>query len=213
MLALSRKERIAMPHTLVRYGIHVLPRKSALVGVFLAVCCTASASEPSNRLPAVATQTLNNGSPGSTAASVPAVTKETAEDAAPPSWKIDSSVREYTPEHLYQLINGAADRYRAHHVEKAFFMAFIQTKNPRHVIDVYIYDMGAPEHALSIFSAERPEHADPVSLGRAGYRIRSHYFLVIGRYYIRIISSNTADALTRAAGHIAQKLTAHLGSP
>ena len=86
------------------------------------------------------------------------------------------------------------------------FAGFANSTDKGEFIDLSIYDMGTPTNAFGVFSGERSQGAPSLSLGRAGYRLNSNYYIWKGQYYIRIISSQRTDKLRRIGKELAQNV-------
>jgi hypothetical protein len=125
----------------------------------------------------------------------------------PDGWKIYDKVMEFTPENLYELIDGGAELYLAYDMVKMLFVNFVHKTNMKLSIELYIYDMGTPTNAFGIFSAERFQTAPSLSFGRASFNVDAHYFIWNGRYYIRIIASDFTEELKQVGLNIARKVT------
>jgi hypothetical protein len=125
----------------------------------------------------------------------------------PDGWKIDDKAMEFTPENLYELIDGGAELYLAYDMEKTLFINFVHKTNTGLSIELYIYDMGTPTNAFGIFSAERFQTAPTLDFGRDSYNVDAHYFIWSGRYYIRIVASDFTEELKQVGLNIARKIT------
>jgi hypothetical protein len=131
-------------------------------------------------------------------------------DFTPYGWQIFDRVKQYTPQNLYEQINGRASLFLAYDVIRLTFVSFLDNHNTAKFIDLSVYDMGTPANASGIFSAERSKGEKTVNLGRDGYRSGANYFIWHGPYYIRIIGSQDTDALQRIGMDLARKATASL---
>ena len=125
----------------------------------------------------------------------------------PKDWQIFDEVKQFTPENLYEQINGRASFFQAYDMTKMTYVSFTPSAETAKFINLSIYDMGTPTNAFGVFSAERSQGESPLNLGRAGYRSDANYFIWKGRYYIQIISSETTDEFKRNGMDLARKLT------
>jgi len=125
----------------------------------------------------------------------------------PKGWQIFDEVKQFTPENLYEQINGRASFFLAYDMTRMTYISFINSDETAKFINLSIYDMGTPTNAFGVFSAERSQGESPLDLGRAGYRSNANYFIWKGRYYIRIISSETTDRFQRIGMDLARKVT------
>jgi hypothetical protein len=128
----------------------------------------------------------------------------------PKGWQIFDEVKQFSPENLYEQINGRASFFLAYDMIKMTYVSFVNSVNPAQFTDLSIYDMGTPTNAFGVFSAERSQGKSPLDLGRGGYRAEANYFIWKGQYYVRIINSEVTDELQRIGMDLAQKMTAFL---
>jgi hypothetical protein len=128
-------------------------------------------------------------------------------DSAPKGWQILDGVKQFTPENLYEQINGRASFFLAYDMIRMTYVSFVKRDETTKFINLSIYDMGKPTNAFGVFSAERSDGESSLDLGRAGYRSDANYFIWKGQYYIRIISAGTTDEFQRIGIDLAQKVT------
>jgi len=141
-------------------------------------------------------------SPGDLAAMVTNLT--------PTGWEIHDKVMWFTPENLYQPIDGRAEFYLAYDVIGMCFVSFEKSSDSGIFINTSIYDMGTPTNAFGVFSTERPQGSPQLKLGRDAYRSGTEYYVWKGRYYVQIIAANDSIGLQQVAMNIAKNLTASL---
>jgi len=127
--------------------------------------------------------------------------------STPKGWRIFDEVKQFTPENLYEQINGRAAFFLAYDMIRMTYVSFVNSDETTQFINLSIYDMGTPTNAFGVFSAERSQGDSPLDLGRAGYRSDANYFIWKGQYYIRIVSSETTDEFQRIGMDLAQKVT------
>ncbi len=132
---------------------------------------------------------------------------KTLEGLTPTGWAIAVGVRQFTAEDLYQQINGRAEFYLAYNMRVMTFASYENKADAGQFIDLSIYDMGNPTNAFGVFSVERSQGQSSLSLGRISYRSGASHFIWKGRYYIRIIASETSDELRRIGMALARKVT------
>ena len=127
--------------------------------------------------------------------------------STPKGWQIFDEVKQFTPENLYEQINGRAAFFQAYDMIRMTYVRFVNSDETTQFINLSIYDMGTPTNAFGVFSAERSPGESSLELGRAGYRSDANYFIWKGQYYIRIISSEARNAFQRIGMDLAQKMT------
>ncbi len=128
----------------------------------------------------------------------------------PRGWEIFDKVKQFTPQNLYEQIDGRAEFFLAYDIIRMTFASFIHNDNQGQFIDLSIYDMGSSTNAFGVFSGERSPGETPVRLGRKGYRSDANFFIWKGRYYIRIIASESTDEFQKIGMDLARKVTGFL---
>ena len=127
-------------------------------------------------------------------------------DITPHGWKIHDRILWFTPENLYQLIDGRAEFYLAYDMVRMNFTRFEKNDDSDIFINVSVYDMGTPTNAFGVFSTERSQVSEELKIGRDAYRSGTDYFLWKARYYVRVIPSNDSVELQLIAMELAKKL-------
>ncbi|MCJ7773150.1 MAG: hypothetical protein MUP22_08470, partial [Desulfobacterales bacterium] len=84
----------------------------------------------------------------------------------PENWKLYDTVKQFTPENLYEHINGRAEFFIAYDVVSMTFANFVKNDLNGPFVDLFIYDMGTPTNAFGVFSAERSHEGTPLKIGR-----------------------------------------------
>jgi hypothetical protein len=125
----------------------------------------------------------------------------------PRGWKIYDEIKQFTPESLYQQINGRAELYKDYNVVTATFVNYENRSNEMHFIELAVYDMGNPTNAFGIFSVERDPGQASLGLGRDSCRSDGSYYIWKGQYYAQIIASDATQELQRIGMDLARKLT------
>lgn len=132
-------------------------------------------------------------------------------DVAPPAgWKRAGAVERYVPENLYDKINGRSELYMAYDVVGLAFVSLARETAPAEVVDVYLYDMGAPLNAFGIFSVERSGKETPVNIGREGHWSGADLIFWKGRYYVTLLGPNDEDTTRQEVLAIARELEKRL---
>jgi len=135
---------------------------------------------------------------------------EAVAGVTPQGWQIFDAVRQFTPETLYEQINGRASFFLAYDMTRMTYASFIYGDETAKFINLSIYDMGTPTNAFGVFSGERSPGESSLDLGRAVYRSEANYFIWQGRFYIRIISSGAGAEFKRIGLEVARNVTGFL---
>ena len=187
--AVGRTEQVA--------GLVILLLAIGIVGGFVWHVSTARApaTESDVQLPVPAVATPSNPFPG----------------VDVPGWQAPVHVERFAPDELYQKIDGRADAYRQLGVVGLTFGTYTRSDDPARVVDVYWYDMGAPEQALAAFRAEQPPDAPAVAVGQAAYQVGGAVMFCQGAAYVQVMSSRPDDADAPVVRAIATRLAAQIG--
>jgi hypothetical protein len=128
----------------------------------------------------------------------------------PDGWEIFDEVKQFTPESLYEQIDGRAEFFLAYDVIGMTFASFVKGLDVGQFIDLSIYDMGSATNAFGVFSVERSQGEPPLELGRVSYRLDANYYIWKGHYYITIIASHATGEFQRLGIDLARKVTDYL---
>lgn len=123
---------------------------------------------------------------------------QTEEMTLPAGLKPGSDPERFSPDTLFDIINGDADGYL-----KAGFIAldyrqFILNDDARQAIELFAYRMERHRSAFAVFSVRRGQEAIPDPLTRFAYRYRKGLFFVHGPYYVEIVASEKNAALEQS---------------
>ena len=135
---------------------------------------------------------------------------EIVADAAPAGWELYDEVLQFTPDNLYEQINGRAELFLSYNVVSLTYATFDDSSNPSSSINLSIYDMGTTLNAFGVFSVERSLGEPQVDLGREAYRSGANHYVWRGRYYIQAIASDGGKLAQEASRGLVQELSSHL---
>jgi hypothetical protein len=111
----------------------------------------------------------------------------------------------FTPENIYEQINGRAEFYLAYDMVGMFFASYEYTLDSRHFVELSVFDMGTPTNAFGAFSAQRSVGSPGTGLGRASYQTGAHQYVWAGQYYMQVIASDTTALVRDIAFEMAGK--------
>jgi hypothetical protein len=143
-------------------------------------------------------------------ATLPKTLSEKLISLTPNGWELYDQVLQFTPENLYEKIDGHAEFFLAYNMIGMTFASFEKGTDKVQFIDLSIYDMGMPTNAFGVYSGERVKGASPLDLGRNAYQSGANYYIWKGQYYIQIVASGTTEELQRMGLDLAGKMTAFL---
>ena len=99
-------------------------------------------------------------------------------------WKVSGEVLKYTPDNLWEYINGAADQFIDYGFEA---LQAAELENGLIMVTADIYNMGLPLNAFGIYKTERPQDAKILDIGtEALISLPAQCLLLKDRYYVKI---------------------------
>lgn len=130
----------------------------------------------------------------------------------PVGFKPLSEIELYNAENLYEKINGKAPLYTESGFRKLLTQRFVSKNDPNQVMELYLYDMAAPENAFSVYSTQRRANAiiDSLFPSSFGYKTRNAFYFIRGKYYIELVGFTESAALIKAIKETAQKIDTQL---
>ena len=127
-------------------------------------------------------------------------------------WRRPENVRRFSPDNLYEKIDGRADVYLQFNVVGLTFGTYLHESGGDRAIDVYWYDMGRDTNALGVYQAELPPDVKPVPIGSQGYAAGGAVFFRQGGSYVQVLplgaDPQDATAARAIAGRISDRLEA-----
>ena len=111
----------------------------------------------------------------------------------------------FTPETLYEKINGQADLYLASGFLELKSQRYVQTDNQDMWFEVFKYDMGTIENAFSVYSQQYRDDGHPLEWTEFAYSVTNALFFVHGQDYMEMRAASTSDDLVAAMHDVAKK--------
>ena len=118
----------------------------------------------------------------------------------------------FSPESLYEKINGRADLYLASGFVALETQRFSLDAATGSWVELFVYDMASPENAFSVFSMQRRQDARPTELVPNAYRTENALFMAHANFYLELIGTDTTPALQRAMEMLASRFVQVRGS-
>jgi hypothetical protein len=123
-------------------------------------------------------------------------------------WEKDGPPELYTPETLFDYIDGGADLYLTYDFEELASQRY--QAGDEKSITVDIYQQGTPTDGFGIYSQEKSHENDFLPIGTQGYYDPGVLNFFKGRYYVKIMAfglgGDEVHVLTVLAGTVADKL-------
>lgn len=134
-------------------------------------------------------------------------------DEAIPGWKRVEQASMYTPENLYEYIDGKAEHFLSYQVHRVISQTYVSTANPDHRITLDIYDMTEPVNAFGVYSAERYPDSQVVPIGNEGMAADSSLEFWKQRYFVRVVGAVLSDELAEPVRAFGQWVADQLPGP
>lgn len=151
--------------------------------------------------PAVIALRPDAQSPGTPAEGAGAVLIDTTGSAIVPF----SAPERFSPETLYEKINGRADLYLASGFVQLDTQRFTPGAGGGGWVEVFVYDMGTTVNAFSVFSMQRREGAQPVDIAPNAYRTDNALFMAHENDYLEFIGTDATGPLQRTVEELARR--------
>jgi hypothetical protein len=126
-----------------------------------------------------------------------------------PGWTLTVNPIVYTPDNLWDVIDGAADAFLSYEFEELHIGEYMNADS----IDVRVelYKHSTPVNAFGIYSQERKPEYNYLDLGTEGYMEEGVLNMLCGRYYVKLSSHRTGPEGSAALQTTARSLDSHLG--
>ena len=141
-----------------------------------------------------------------TAMALPPLVDTAGSDIAP-----FSASERFTPETLYEKIDGRADLYLASGFVSLSAQRFSPRGNSGSWVEVFAYEMATPANAFSVFSMQRRDGARADDLAPSAYRTQNALFLVQGQYYLELVGTDASPSLHGVMNELARRFIAGHG--
>jgi hypothetical protein len=132
-----------------------------------------------------------------------------------PGWVKSSATRTFAASHLWEYIDGDADKYVQAGVVKTLTSDYRFSGKIDAAVDVYV--MGDAAGARKIFDSESAIGSQPLTIGDAARYAKGSLTFRQGPYFVRIVaydnSPETAPPLTALAFAVSGKLSAGPANP
>jgi len=123
-------------------------------------------------------------------------------------WEPKGNPDIYTPDNLFEYINGAADVYLSYDFEKLATVTFENKKKSSFTVDIYRHSN--PKNGFGIYTQEKPQTGPFLAIGTQGYYEKGILNFLKGCYYVKLsgydLEEQDNTILTNAAQQVAKKL-------
>lgn len=119
----------------------------------------------------------------------------------------------FDSESLSDKIDGKAELYLSSGFVKLSTRRFALKSDPKSWLELYVYEMGNPTNAFSVYSVQKRTDSKPADLGVSAYATADALFFANGAKYYEIISAskNLTDDMTALAKNLVESEPRHPG--
>lgn len=138
---------------------------------------------------------------------------ETETMQCPEDWSREGSVREYTPETLFEYMDGNAEGYLIYGFQK---MSGITCRDGELQLHIDVSTMDSPEAAWGLFASNRDPRRPVSSIGMAGQVLDNRAIFAKGTHFVEFSiepSGNHQELLSRLADEWAGKFSGDTSPP
>jgi hypothetical protein len=114
----------------------------------------------------------------------------------------------FAPDTLSDKIDGKADLYLSAGFVSLEAQRVGLAGNPSAWMEAFVFDMGKPPNAFSVFSSQRRPKAADAGIADYSYEADNELCIVHGRYYAEFVCSDRAQSTMRAAEALARSFVA-----
>jgi len=104
----------------------------------------------------------------------------------------------FTPDNLYDKIDGKAELYLASGIVAMRCQRFALKTDGNQWLEWFVYDMGTLPQAFSVFSTQRRAEGETLDLTDFAYRTQNAVYFVSGSNYVEAVASSSDEALMNA---------------
>jgi hypothetical protein len=121
-------------------------------------------------------------------------------------WKLAGSPSQYTPESLFEYIDGGADAFLQFDFEELLTASYIDAHKVEITVDIYRHHDA--DRAFGMYTQERSSGSSAIPVGVAGKGGADHLEFVVGPYYVKLAQAGGKEPsfLRMFAEKVAAKL-------
>lgn len=125
-----------------------------------------------------------------------------------PGWVKSSETRTFEASHLWEYIDGDADKYVQAGVEKTLTSDYKFNGKIDAAVDVYV--MGNAAGARKIYDSESAEGSQPITVGDAGRYAKGSLTFRQGPYFVRLVAYEDAPEIAKGLTDLAHAVSSRL---
>lgn len=125
-------------------------------------------------------------------------------------WTLAGQPQVFSPDTLYDYINGGSDLYLKYEFEE---LAVVEYRKGAMSVSAEVYRHRDPDHAFGIYSQERVPSAEFLTLGAQGYYENAVCNFIQGGYYVKLTSEHTGSDDRQILLGLARRISETLPGP
>lgn len=129
-------------------------------------------------------------------------------DWLPPELAVFGAPESFTPDNLYDKIDGKAELYLAAGFVQLNCQRFALKEAPDQWLEWFVYNMGTVPQAFSVFTVQRRAVTQTLDLTEYAYRTQNALYFVCGSNYIEAVASTAGEPLMSAVLALARHFVA-----
>ena len=123
-----------------------------------------------------------------------------------PGWQWDFEPEVYTPDNLFEYINGEAELYNDYHFKEMVTASYARKDNDAITFTIDIYDMGTPLNAFGIYSSFRRPQLAFDKIGEEAIVSDLNIRFYKGRHFVQLNAGSTDELVRTTIRKLALKL-------
>ncbi len=124
-------------------------------------------------------------------------------------WQLTEEPKVYTPDNLWDLIDGAADGFLSYGFQDLHIAEYSDDKDQK--VRVELYRQSSPVNAFGIYASERMPDYNFIQLGVQGYTSQDVLIFFTGDFYVKIMASGTTGIPEDKLVYIGEQINNYLG--
>lgn len=157
-----------------------------------------------NQFSPAVTVALNAGAAASAPAPRPPAAIPDLVASWPATLRSMSAAEAFSAATLSDKIDGKAEVYLAAGVAGMRCQRVALAAAPASWLELFVFDMGKPANAFSVFSSQKRSDVTDLALGDYGYRAGNQLAFVHGQFYVELIGTDDSAAMIEAATSLAK---------
>ncbi|HTS18813.1 MAG TPA: DUF6599 family protein [Verrucomicrobiae bacterium] len=109
-----------------------------------------------------------------------------------------SAPETFTPDNLYDKIDGKAELYTSAGVLGMRCQRLALKSDPNTWLEFFVYDMDNLRQAFAVYSMQQRADAQPLDIATYAYQTKNALFFCCGRYYIEAVTAMPTDPMIAA---------------